>query len=179
MLPSSFGCGLGLRGLHFRGHLCVHSRYGPVTRRPPFYDGRVDGLQGISFLPPCHPNYGVLALSPAGLSPAERASLCWTHNRACGFPAPGSRTRSCLRPRKTRRSLRKAGKAHVVPQALIREPHVLPGPYLVLAAQPLAQPPDRMLVDSLVGRTALSQLKVIHPAGHRPVQASHYRSLVE
>ena len=100
MLPSSFGCGLGLRGLHFRGHLCVHSRYGPVTRRPPFYDGRVDGLQGISSLPPCHPNYGVLALSPAGLSPAERASLCWTHNRACGFPAPGSRTRSCRRPRK-------------------------------------------------------------------------------
>ena len=83
MLPSSFGCGLGLRGLHFRGHLCVHSRYGPVTRRPPFYDGRVDGLQGISSLPPCHPNYGVLALSPAGLSPAERASLCWTHNRTC------------------------------------------------------------------------------------------------
>src|SRR5712675_359926 len=29
----------------------------------------------------------------AGLSPAEHASLHWTHNRTGGFPASGSRTR--------------------------------------------------------------------------------------
>ena len=87
--------GLALSGPPLRS-LALRPGDSPTT----LYDGRVDGLQGISFLPPCHPNYGVLALSPAGLSPAERASLCWTHNRACGFPAPGSRTRSCRRPRK-------------------------------------------------------------------------------
>ena len=70
-----------------RGHLCVHSRYGPVTRQPPVR-WRVDGLQSVSFLSPCHPSYGVLALTPAGLSPAERASLCWTHLQSIGFPPP-------------------------------------------------------------------------------------------
>src|SRR5271165_6507843 len=36
---------------------------------------------------------GLLTLAPAGLSPAEHASLRWTHNRRCGSPASGSRTR--------------------------------------------------------------------------------------
>ena len=36
---------------------------------------------------------GLLILAPAGLSPAEHASLRWTHNRTCGSPASGSRTR--------------------------------------------------------------------------------------
>src|SRR5271169_3352126 len=30
---------------------------------------------------------GLLTLAPAGLSPAEHASLRWTHNRTCGSPA--------------------------------------------------------------------------------------------
>ena len=34
MLPSPSGCGLDLRGFSFSGPLCVHSRYGPVTRSP-------------------------------------------------------------------------------------------------------------------------------------------------
>src|SRR5215467_16215403 len=42
--------------LHFRGHLCVRLRYGPVTRSHP-YDDSVDGLQVIGFPPPCHPSY--------------------------------------------------------------------------------------------------------------------------
>ena len=33
---------------------------------------------------------GLLTIAPAGLSPAEHASLRWTHNRAGGFPAHGS-----------------------------------------------------------------------------------------
>ena len=49
------------------------------------YGGRVNGLQIIGFPPPCHPSYGALALTPAGLSPAERASLCWTHIRTCAL----------------------------------------------------------------------------------------------
>ena len=35
---------------------------------------------------------GLLTLAPAGLSPAEHASLRWTHNRTCRFPASGSPT---------------------------------------------------------------------------------------
>jgi hypothetical protein len=41
---------------HFRGHLCVRLRCGPVTRGHP-YDDPVDGLQVIGFPPPCHPSY--------------------------------------------------------------------------------------------------------------------------
>src|SRR5208283_2679954 len=39
----------------------------------------VDGLQVLGFPPPCHPSYKALAFTLTGLSPAERASLCWTH----------------------------------------------------------------------------------------------------
>src|SRR5208337_2505201 len=40
---------------------------------------------------------GLLTLAPAGLSPAEHASLRWTHNRTCRFPASGSRTKTSRR----------------------------------------------------------------------------------
>ena len=33
---------------------------------------------------------GLLTVTPAGLAPAEHASLRWTHNRAGGSPAHGS-----------------------------------------------------------------------------------------
>src|SRR3954451_16642308 len=62
--------------------------YGPVTRGLP-WGGLVDRLQSFSFHHLCYPNYGALTLTPAGLSPAEHASLRWTHNRTCGFPASG------------------------------------------------------------------------------------------
>ena len=65
---------------HFRGHLCVHSRYGLVIRSHPF-DGCVDRLQDFGFPPPCYPSYRALALTLAGLPPAEQTSLRWTHNR--------------------------------------------------------------------------------------------------
>ena len=86
MLPSSTGNGLGLQTFQLSG-LPVRSlalRPGDSSTTP--YGGRVNGLQIIGFSPPCHPNYGALALTPAGLSPAERASLCWTHCRTSGFP---------------------------------------------------------------------------------------------
>ena len=61
--------------------LSLRSGNSPTTP----YGGRVNGLQILGFPPPCHPNYRALALTPAGLSPAERASLCWTHvSRADG-----------------------------------------------------------------------------------------------
>src|SRR6266851_1674352 len=33
----------------------------------------------------------LLTFTSVGLSPTERASLSWSHNRMCGFPASGSR----------------------------------------------------------------------------------------
>ncbi len=50
---------------HFRGHLCVCFRYGPVTRNHP-EDGFVDGLQVIGLPPPCHPSYGASGSYPGG-----------------------------------------------------------------------------------------------------------------
>ena len=41
------------------------------------------------------------------------------------------------------------------PEPLGREAHVFPGPHLVLTAEPLAQPPCRMLINRLVGRADL------------------------
>ena len=95
-------------------------------------------------------------------------------NRTCGFPASGSRTRSCLRPRKARRMRRKARETKLFPESLGREPHFFPGPHLVLAAQPLAQPPGRVPVDRRVGRADLPQGEVVRPAGQPPVQARHH-----
>src|SRR6202171_768501 len=66
--------------------------YGPVTRSLPWGDS-VDRLQSFSFHHLCYPNYGALTSTPAGLSPAEHASLHWTHNRTGRSPASGSRTR--------------------------------------------------------------------------------------
>ena len=63
---------------HFRGHLCVHSRYGPVTRSP-----SRGGLRrwasghSVSLLPAIQAT-GRLAVAPVGLTPTEHVSL-WTH----------------------------------------------------------------------------------------------------
>src|SRR3954452_1586758 len=88
MLPSPYGCRLGPRGYSLSRPQCVHCCYGPVTRGLPWGD-LVDRLQSFSFHHLCYPNYGALTLTPAGLSPAEHASLRWTHNRTCGFTASG------------------------------------------------------------------------------------------
>ena len=86
---------------NFRGHLCVHSRYGLVTRSLPS-DGCVNRLQDFGFPPPCYPSYRALALTLTGLTPAEQTSLRWTHIRTCSFPASGFH-KSCLSGRCNRR----------------------------------------------------------------------------
>ena len=88
--PTEAGSAFG--STFFRGHMRVHCCYGPVTRDLPKGDF-VDRLQDFGFPLPCYPNYGALTSTPAGLSPAEHASLHWTHNRTGRFPASGSRTR--------------------------------------------------------------------------------------
>ena len=88
MLPSPYGCGLGLRIFSFSRPLLRSLSLRPDDSRFP-KESFVDRLQSLGFPPPCYPSYGVLTISPAGLSPAEHASLDWTHNRACSFPAHG------------------------------------------------------------------------------------------
>src|SRR5208283_2650808 len=63
---------------HFRGHIRVHCCYGPVTRNLP-EGGLVDRLRKFGFPLLRYPNYGALTSAPAGLTPAEHASLLWTH----------------------------------------------------------------------------------------------------
>src|SRR5215831_21108364 len=78
------GCRLGLRGYHFRGHLCVRLRYGLETRPHPT-DEAVERLQEVGFSSPCSPSYRALAFPLVGLPPTEHASLRWTHNRTEPF----------------------------------------------------------------------------------------------
>src|SRR2546429_4066615 len=78
------GCRLGLRGYHFRGHLCVRLRYGLETRPHPM-DESVERLQKVGFPSPCSPSYRALAFPLVGFPPTEHASLRWTHNRTCHF----------------------------------------------------------------------------------------------
>src|ERR1700739_4998352 len=92
MLPSPSGCWLDPRSYSFSRPQCVHCYYSPVTRDLPWED-LVDRLRRFCFHPLRYPNYGALTSTPAGLSPAEHASLHWTHNRTCRFAASGSRTR--------------------------------------------------------------------------------------
>src|SRR3979411_2701071 len=92
MSPSPLRCGLGPRGYSFSRPQRVYLCYGPVTRALPWGD-LVDRLKSFSFHHLCYPNYGALTSTPAGLSPAEHASLHWTHNRTGRFPASGSRTK--------------------------------------------------------------------------------------
>ena len=53
--PSDAGSALG--SIHYRGHIRVHCRYGPVTRDLPKGD-LVDRLQDLGFPSPCYPSYG-------------------------------------------------------------------------------------------------------------------------
>lgn len=71
---------------HFRGHLCVHFRYGPVTRSHPLRIALSMGFRySVSLLPAIQATE-FLILTLAGLTPAEHTSLSWTHNRTSGFP---------------------------------------------------------------------------------------------
>src|SRR5262249_48531971 len=96
MLPSpSPVAGSASEASHFRGHLCVHSRCGPVTRSPPDAMALSMGFRCLVSLLSAIQATGLLAVPRAGLSPAERASLCWTHNRACEFPRTRLSSDSC------------------------------------------------------------------------------------
>ena len=85
MLPSPCGCRLGPREYYFSRPQRVHFCYGPVTRNLPWGD-LVDRLRRFCFHLLRYPNYGALTSTPAGLTPAEHASLTWTHNHTVRLP---------------------------------------------------------------------------------------------
>jgi len=67
---------------HFRGHLCVHFRCGPVTRTILKMCLSMGFRSLISLLPAIQATR-LLVLTWVGLVPTERASLRWTHNSTC------------------------------------------------------------------------------------------------
>jgi hypothetical protein len=56
-----------------------------VTRNLP-WGGLVDRLRRFCLHLPRYPNYAALTCTPAGLSPAQHASLHWTHNHTVRLP---------------------------------------------------------------------------------------------
>ena len=95
-------------------------------------------------------------------------------NRACGFPALDSRSRSCLRPREAALPRFQAFQAVALPQPLVRKAHDLPRIHFVLPAQPLA----RVRVNAGAGRARLPQTEVVRPAEQHSVQPLHDRAFV-
>jgi len=80
MQPSPSDWWLGLQDYHFRGHLCVRSRYGLIARRHPKVTLSMGFTASVSL---CYAILAteLLAVALAGLSPAECTRLIWTHNR--------------------------------------------------------------------------------------------------
>ena len=92
--PRSGGSAFGIMS---RGHLCVHFRYGPTTRRLPL-GAAVGRLHEFGLPPPCYPSYKALIITLAGLTPAGYTSLGWTHAPPICTPADASPVPSRERP---------------------------------------------------------------------------------
>src|SRR5713101_9984211 len=91
MLPSPSGCGLGLRGFSFSGPPVRSLALRPGDSRSSLTMTLSMGFRSLVSLLPAIQATRLLALALAGLSPAERASLRWTHNRTLNLsihPAP-------------------------------------------------------------------------------------------
>ena len=72
---------------HFRGHICVHFRYGPMAHCHPKED-LVDRLQRFSFLPPCYPSYEASDFCPGGTHlPLNTPAFAGHAPSQCRFPA--------------------------------------------------------------------------------------------
>src|SRR5437868_12238361 len=85
--PSEVGSALGATFFEATMRSLLIQPGDSVTRALPSGD-LVDRLRRFCFHLLRYPNYGALTSTPAGLSPAERASLHWTHNRTCRLPHP-------------------------------------------------------------------------------------------
>ena len=102
------------------------------------------GFKALVSLHPAIQATELLTFTLAGLTPAEHTSLSWTHNRTCGFPASGSRTRpyAFAHGRSRVRSVQSYQPQPFV-QELVRElPRSLAALLLVFSSQPLTKPPS-------------------------------------
>src|SRR5471030_1609918 len=72
-------------------------------------------------------------------------------NRTGGFPASGSRRRSCHGPREAGLTHAEVDQPQLLMQVLIGEPGGCPSWHLVLLAQPLTQPGAHMLFHGAIG----------------------------
>jgi len=79
MLPSPPHKGLGLRNLNSDEATVSSPKLRPDDSLTILSDGFVSQLHPRRFLHECDSSYGALTSTPAGLTPAEQASLCWTH----------------------------------------------------------------------------------------------------
>ena len=76
---------------HFRGHICVHFRYGPMAHRHP-EDDLVDRLQRFSFFPPCYPSYEASDFCPGGTHlPLNTPAFAGHTTGRADFPHPAFR----------------------------------------------------------------------------------------
>ena len=66
-LPSPVTRGLGHWSSTFRGHLCLHCRYGPTTRSPSFKMALSMDSRSLVSLPLAIQATGLLTLAPVGL----------------------------------------------------------------------------------------------------------------
>jgi hypothetical protein len=80
-------------GMRFRGHLCVHFRYGPMTRSPSLKMAlSIDSRVSVSLHSAIQATR-LLAITSVGLSPTEHTSLSldmrrvedWRHTARCGL----------------------------------------------------------------------------------------------
>src|SRR5262249_38280783 len=66
-------------------HLCVHFRYGPMTRSPSPRMALSTDFQGSVSFPPGYPSYRTLTFVLVGLTPTEYTSLRWTYDDNSSF----------------------------------------------------------------------------------------------
>src|SRR5215469_13328013 len=78
ILPSLYDRELGPWGLAFRGHLCVHSRYGPMTRSPS-QEWLCQSTSFASFPPRMRSKLQRSDFSSGGLVPTEYISFLSGH----------------------------------------------------------------------------------------------------
>ena len=120
LLPSPCRCRLGLRATHFRGHFCVHVRYGPMPRHHPVDDavgapGGSAGVLSMTCVPGVKGRRGIVSpqicpirsfLNSATVQPvpATRATDIQSAHPAAHAPPAWGESMPCIRPRHPARS---------------------------------------------------------------------------
>src|SRR5215469_10463756 len=103
ILPSPYDRELGLWGLAFRGHLCVHFRYGPMTRSPS-QEWLCQSTSFASFPPRMRSKLQRSDFSSGGLVPTEYISFLLdirSYSQAAQVPSSKVTTKCHAAPQRT------------------------------------------------------------------------------